>query len=207
MGKRITIYIVGLLISALGICLIIKSEAGTGPWDTVAVGLNLHFGLTIGGWSIIAQAIVVMLTSIIEQKAPQIGSIVAIIIRSMFLDLWIYVVFINIDFTTSIITQWLIFSIGLIVVGVGIGLYLIAEFPKTPIDGLMVALNTRFGWSFSNARIIIESFAVLLGFLLGGPVGIGTVITAILLGRIIQISNKNIRILLIKEEKKTSLSA
>ncbi|MDQ7864987.1 hypothetical protein RCO48_39505 [Peribacillus frigoritolerans] len=55
MKRRLTIYITGLAITALGIALIVRSIVGAGPWDSVAVGLKLHFGLTIGMWSIISQ--------------------------------------------------------------------------------------------------------------------------------------------------------
>jgi uncharacterized protein len=191
--RRIAIYLLGLSITAMGIALVILSMAGAGPWDIVAVGLNNHFGLTIGTWSIIAQTCVVLLTGVIEKKRPPFESVAAILIRSLILDGWIYLVFNNIDFTSSWELQWLSFSIGVIASGLGIGIYVLAEFPKTPIDGLMVAVHNRFGLSLNVSRTIIEASAVVLGFLLGGPVGLGTLIVALSLGKVIQISNQSVK--------------
>lgn len=76
-----TVYFTGLMITTFGIALIVHAEAGAGPWDAVAVGLKLHFGLTIGMWSIIAQGCVVIITAI-ECARFQVESIFAIILRS-----------------------------------------------------------------------------------------------------------------------------
>ena len=75
----------------------------------------------------------------------------------------------------------------------GIGIYMEAQFPKTPIDGLMIAIGNRFGWSLNISRISIEACGVIIGFLLGGPVGFGTLVAALLLGKVIQISNYKIK--------------
>lgn len=193
MGKRITIYFVGLIITALGIALVVHSNVGAGPWDAVAVGLKRHFGLTIGMWSIIAQGCVVLITAIIERARFQFESILAIMLRSWFLDLWFYVILNDINFTSSPVIQWMAFALGVFAVGLGIGIYVEAKLPKTPLDGLMLALSNAFGWSFSTARILIELTGVTIGFLLGGPVGIGTVIIALTLGRIISVVNRSMK--------------
>ncbi|OLN24271.1 BCR, YitT family protein [Domibacillus antri] len=193
MGKRLVVYFVGLFITALGIALIVHTQAGAGPWDSVAVGLKLHFGLTIGLWSIIAQACVVIITALVERARFQFESILAIIIRSWFLDLWYYIILKDIEFTSSPAMQWTTFALGVCAVGTGIGIYVEARLPKTPLDGLMIALHNAFGWSFSTARAIIELSGVALGFLLGGPVGIGTVIIAFVLGRIISMVNRRVK--------------
>jgi len=89
--------------------------------------------------------------------------------------------------------QWLSLIMGVIAVGVGIGIYVEAQLPKTPIDGLMMAISNRFSWSLSISRISIEASGAISGFLLGGPVGLGTLVTALFLGKIIQISNHQIK--------------
>lgn len=193
MGKRMTVYFTGLMITAFGIALIVHAEAGAGSWDAVAVGLKLHFGLTIGMWSIIAQGCVVIITAIIERARFQVESIFAIILRSWFLDFWYYIVLADIPFTVSPAAQWLTFVLGVCSAGVGIGIYVEARLPKTPLDSLMVAIHNVFGWSFSSARILIEITGVAIGFFLGGPVGVGTVMIALTLGRIIAFVNQRVK--------------
>jgi uncharacterized membrane protein YczE len=201
MGKRIGIYLLGLAVAALGIALIIFSLLGAGPWDSVAVGLTNYFGLTIGTWSIITQLFFTLVTWMIEKTRFRIESVIPIVIRSWFLDIWIYFVFRNADFSSLWEVQWLSLIIGVIVVGVGIGIYMEAQFPKTPIDGLMIAIGNRFGWSLNISRISIEASGVIIGFLLGGPVGFGTLVAALLLGKIIQISNYKIKKILQVQRK------
>lgn len=189
MGKRISVYVLGLGITAFGIALIILSKFGAGPWDMVSVGLNKHIGFTIGTWAI-TQALVVLLTSIIERKRPQWESIAAILIRSVMLDGWLYGVFRGMDFSVTWGMQCLSYSIGVLAVGSGIGIYVQAGFARTPVDSMMIALHNRFGWSLSKARTGIESSALLIGLGLGGPVGLGTFIVALSLGSIVQTTNR-----------------
>ncbi|MFC0557626.1 YczE/YyaS/YitT family protein [Halalkalibacter alkalisediminis] len=196
MGKRIAIYLVGLSLTSFGIALIILSQIGAGPWDAVAVGLNTHLGLTIGLWSIIAQAMVVFITWLVERKRFQYGSVVAIVLRSWFLDIWIYVILKNVDFTSSETLQWFTLFIGVVTVGIGIGLYIEARLPRTPMDGLMIALHERFHWSLNVSRIGIELSGVIFALLLSGPVGLGTVIIAVTLGRVVQFSNSKFKSLI-----------
>ena len=193
MGKRIGIYLIGLAINALGIALIIFSTVGAGAWDTVAIGLNHSWGLTIGICTVITQVLVVLAIGIIERKRLQYESIIAIIIRSIFLDAWIYLVFNHIDLTASWEIQWLYFIFGIISMGIGIGIYMEAHFPKSPIDGLMLAIHNRFKWSINTSRIVVELSGAVIGFILGGPVGLGTLIIALFVGKIIQMTNIKIK--------------
>src|SRR4051812_42270988 len=193
MGKRIGVYLVGLAINALGIALIIFSAVGAGAWDTVAIGLNHSWGLTIGICTVITQVLVVLAIGIIERKRLQYESIIAIIIRSIFLDAWIYLVFNHIDLAASWEIQWLYFVFGIISMGIGIGIYMEARFPKSPIDGLMLAIHNRFKWSINTSRIVVELSGAVIGFILGGPVGLGTLIIALFVGKIIQMTNIKIK--------------
>ena len=201
-GRRIVIYLSGLATAALGIALIILSFVGAGPWDAVATGLANHLGLTIGTWSIISQIVFTMITWLLEKTRFRIESLIPIAIRSIFLDIWIYVVLANADFASSWVIQWSAFIMGLILTAVGIGIYMEARFPKTPIDGLMVAISEKLSWSLNKSRMTIEITGVIIGFLLSGPVGLGTVVTALFLGRIIQFSNAKVKKILSTQTEK-----
>jgi uncharacterized membrane protein YczE len=193
MKRRLTIYITGLAITALGIALIVRSIVGAGPWDSVAVGLKLHFGLTIGMWSIISQVFLILFTAVIEKARVRIESVLVIVVRSWFLDFWYYIALANLDASNSLALQWFIFVLGVFTIGVGISIYMEAKFPSSPIDGLMIALSERFNLSISTSRLFIEASGLIIGYLFGGPVGVGTIIVALTLGRIIQTSNRLLR--------------
>lgn len=119
----------------------------------------------------------------------RIESVIPILIRSVFVDFWFYIVLGNVDFTSSRELQIVSFIVGLVIAGIGIGIYMEANLPKTPIDGMMVAFCNRFGLSFNIVRMGIEGTGAVLGFLLGGPVGLGTLVIALFLGKIIQVVN------------------
>lgn len=200
MKRRLTIYITGLAITALGIALIVRSIVGAGPWDSVAVGLKLHFGLTIGMWSIISQVFLILFTAVIEKARVRIESVLVIVVRSWFLDFWYYIALANLDASNSLALQWLIFALGVFTIGAGISIYMEAKFPSSPIDGLMIALSERFNLSISTSRLFIEASGLIIGYLFGGPVGVGTIIVALTLGRIIQTSNRLLKKYLLKPQ-------
>lgn len=206
MAKRIAVYLIGLAVNALGIAFIIYSSTGAGSWDTVAIGLYRHIGFTIGICTTAIQIVVVIVIAIIERKHLQYGSIIAISIRSFFLDVWTYLVFNHLPILTSWELQWFIFILGTLGLGVGSGIYLEAHFPNSPIDGLMIALHNRFHWNLNISRIIVEVIGVLLGFLLGGPVGLGTLFVTLSVGKIIQVSNNKLKGILAYESKTVPVS-
>ncbi|KGX91008.1 YczE/YyaS/YitT family protein [Pontibacillus marinus] len=192
MLTRILFYICGLLITTLGITWIIKSGIGTGPWDAVFVGLNQNFGLTVGTWVYIVQALLLLTTSALIKEKPDISSFITIFLRGLFLDFWLYIIFYRI-FLDSIMLSIIFFVIGTILLGIGISTYLISGYPKSPIDGLMIAIHKKGNLSVRISRTLVEVLAVIIGFILGGPIGIGTIIISFSLGPIIQLSNKFIR--------------
>lgn len=199
MLSRIAIYLVGLAINALGIALTIFSAAGVGSWDAAAIGMNHYFGLTIGTWTIAIQVLIVLMTKVVERKRFQYGSMLAIILRSIFLDLWIYLLFNRIEIPSSMLIQWLVFLLGTLAIGVGIGIYIEAKFPKSPVDGLMMALHSRFDWSINISRIVVELTGTFIGIILGGPVGLGTLIIALFVGKVIQFVNNKVKKMLSPE--------
>lgn len=200
MGKRIVIYLVGLALNALGIALIIFSAIGAGAWDTAAIGLNNQLGLTIGTCTVIIQVLIVVVTGLIERKRPQYESIIAIVIRSVFLDAWMLLVFDHIALPVSWFVQWVYFLAGILSMGIGIGIYVEAHFPKSPIDGLMLAIHNRFKWTLNTSRIIVELCGAMIGWLLAGPVGIGTIMIALFVGKIIQMTNSRVKRLILTKD-------
>ncbi|MDQ7864988.1 hypothetical protein RCO48_39510 [Peribacillus frigoritolerans] len=121
-----------------------------------------------------------------------------IVVRSWFLDFWYYIALANLDASNSLPLQWFIFALGVFTIGVGISIYMEAKFPSSPIDGLMIALSERFNLSISTSRLFIEASGLIIGYLFGGPVGVGTIIVALTLGRIIQTSNRLLKKVFVK---------
>lgn len=182
------IYLIGIIIFTCGITVSIHSGWGVGPWDTVFVGINDVVPLTVGIWSIILQVILLFISAMISQTRPAFESGITIIVRGIILDIWMLVVFPYLHIEPQEMNIWM-GLLGLLLLGFGIGLYLVSNLPRTPVDVFMLAIQTRMQWSMKKARLAVEFIAVTLGLLLAGPVGVGTLITAVLLAPMIQFTN------------------
>ncbi|MCA1012154.1 YczE/YyaS/YitT family protein [Halobacillus halophilus] len=179
------IYAGGLVISSLGLALIIKSGLGVGPADSIAVGLSMRFPVTVGSVMIAAFVILLLLNAWLEKKRPQYESLIPIIIRGRTVDLFLYGMLENANYEVWW-TQWGTFSLGLLATALGVAVYLRTPFPRIPLDHFMMIMNEKTKQSKGFIRIIAESAMALVGYLLGAPVGIGTLIVALLLGPFIQ---------------------
>ncbi len=186
------IYVAGLVISSLGLALIIKSGLGVGPGDSVAVGISRHAPITVGSVMIIAFVILLLVNAWIERKRPQFESLLPIILRGRTLDIFLYGTLDHASFEVWW-AQWGVFTLGLIATAVGIAIYLRTPFPRIPLDHFMMIMNEKTKQSKSSVRIFTESGMALIGFLLGAPVGIGTLIVALLLGPFIQTAYQGAR--------------
>jgi uncharacterized protein len=182
---RWSFFTIGLLVLAFGITLTIKGkDLGIGPWDVFHYGLFLKFGLTIGTWSIIAGLIILLITGLATRSFPKIGAFLNMVLIGLFIDFFNFII----PDTTSLVLQSILFAAGTIIVGYGIGLYVSADFGAGPRDGLMLLIVEKTGWKIQWVRNGIEVVVFLLGWLLGGPVGLGTVIIAFFLGSVVGIS-------------------
>lgn len=175
--------LVGLFIYGLGISLMVKAGIGIPPWDVLAQGISLQTKLSFG----IAQVVVsvlVLLTWIPLRVKPGIGSILNAVLIGLSTDVWMPLLP---DFTNFVI-QLLIFVLGMCVVAFCTGLYISSNFGMGPRDGLVMGTRKRFGKPVWLIRTVYESFVLLVGWLLGGQVGLGTVMFAFGIGYLMQAS-------------------
>lgn len=182
---RWVFFVTGVTMMALGISMTIKGQQfGIGPWDVFHIGLHNHLGLTIGTWTILASIIIVLITIMGTKKFPQLGTWLNILFLGSFIDVFNWIL----PDITSYIGQLIIFIIGVVVIAVGVGVYVSPNVGAGPRDSLMLLLMVKTGWSIKKVRTGIEIIVALAGWALGGPVGLGTIIIALLLGQIVHYS-------------------
>ncbi|MBS4193193.1 YitT family protein [Bacillus sp. FJAT-49705] len=182
---RWSFFVFGLMILAFGISLTIEGkQLGIGPWDVFHYGLFLKFGLTIGSWSIITGCFLLLIYSVIKKEWPKIGSILNMVLLGLFIDFFNWLL----PPIDSLIGESLVFMLGVILLGYGIGLYVSADLGAGPRDSFMLLIVEKTGWSIPWVRNGIEVLVLLIGWLLGGPIGIGSVFIAFGLGPILGIS-------------------
>ncbi len=182
---RWAVFILGLLVLAFGISLTIKGKfLGIGPWDVFHYGLFTKFGFTIGTWSIISGLLLLFISSVFNKAWPQMGSFLNMMLLGLFIDLFNWMLP-SID---NLAGATIAFIIGVVLMGYGIGLYVSADFGAGPRDSFMLLIVEKMGWSIPLVRNGIEVIVFLVGWMLGGPVGVGTVLIAFGLGPILGFS-------------------
>ena len=177
------IFMVGLMVMAFGVTLMIEAEMGSAPWDVLHIGLFLQFGLTIGTWSILVGLFIVALTAILTKSWPPAGAIVNMLLVGVFIDVFMLIPWL--DTPASWLGQLMMFLLGLFIGGFGIGLYIAPKCGAGPRDSLMLALTQLTGWKVQWVRASMEVIVLLCGWLLGGPVFIGTLIFTFGIGHIV----------------------
>ena len=169
--------ILGLILFGLGETLLITANAGVSPWTVLAQGVSIRTGYSIGLTTFFVSIGVLCLWIPLRQK-PGIGTILNTIIVSVVMD-------VSLPFLPApetILLQTLQIIIAVVIVGFGSGIYLIANLGPGSRDGLMTGLQRMTNKPISLIRAIIEISVVIVGWYLGGVVGIGTIVFALTIG-------------------------
>ena len=167
----------GLTIFGLGEGLLLVSTTGNSPWSVLAEGITKITGITIGTSTFLVSIGVLLLWVFLKQK-PGIGTIMNIIIIAGVIDLTL----IYFESPTSLISKYMLAIVSVLLVGFGSGIYLVANLGPGPRDGLMTGLTQVTNLPIAFIRASIEISVVLIGWYLGGNVGIGTLIFAFGIG-------------------------
>ena len=169
--------IIGLILFGLGETMLIAANAGVSPWTVLAQGISIKTGYSIGIATFIVSIGVLILWIPLKQK-PGIGTILNTIIISIVLDVSLP----YLPTPESFFLQALQVFIGVIIVGLGSGFYLISNLGPGSRDGLMTGLQKKTNLPIALIRATIEVSAVVFGFYLGGVVGVGTLVFAFGIG-------------------------
>ena len=181
--KRVLILFFGLAIFGLGDGLIIQSGLGNAPWSVLAQGISLKSGLSIGTSTLIVGSLVLALWIPLRER-PGFGTLSNIIIISLFIEIAT-----NIFPKQENIVLGVIFTLlGIAMVGIGSSLYITCGLGPGPRDGAMTGLHQRTGVRVGRVRLGLEVVVSIAGALLGGTLGLGTLLFALLIGQSVAIS-------------------
>lgn len=183
MFRRVAQLLIGLFLYGAGCALTVEAGLGVDPWTVFAQGLSLRTGIGIGWITNIVGFFVLLLWIPLRQK-PGVGTIANILLVGTSMQIVLGIV----PPVSGLVAQIATLLAGIVVVAMASGLYIGARFGPGPRDGLMTGLNARLGWPIWVCRALVEITVLAIGWLLGGTVGIGTVLFAALIGPLVHVA-------------------
>lgn len=185
--KRIIKLFFGLFLYSLGIVMTINANLGLAPWDVFHQGLSIKTGITMGQASISVGMVLVILDSLFGEKLGW-GTLSNMLFIGLFMD----ILMLNhlVPVFQPVILKLIMMLLGMFVIGVASYFYISTGFGSGPRDGLMVVLTKKTGKSVRFVRNSIELSVLVIGYVMGGSVGIGTAIMAVATGFFVQFSFK-----------------
>ena len=175
--RRLTQLFVGLALYGVSLAFVLRAGLGLAPWDVLHQGLAEHLDATVGQM-VIAVSFVVLLLWIPLRERPGFGTFANAVLVGVFVDLTLLVL----DPAQAWPARVLLLLGGVLLNGLATALYIGASLGPGPRDGLMTGVVRRTGRSVRLVRTVIEVTVLVVGFLLGGTVGMGTLLYAFAIG-------------------------
>jgi uncharacterized membrane protein YczE len=166
----------------VSLAMMVRGDLGLAPWDVLHSGLAAHLPLTLGQ-AVVVMSFVVLLAWVPLREVPGIGTISNALIIGFSADATLAVL----DRPSMIVLRVLLMAGGVLLCGLATALYIGAQLGRGPRDGLMTGLARRTGLSLRLVRTLLELSVVVVGLLLGGHLGIGTILYAFALGPLTQL--------------------
>lgn len=183
-GQNLLLYAIGVGIMPLGVVLTVNAHLGAGGYDALnfALGERLHINTSLAIYG--TAFLVLILAALVRRSYPRIQTFISSFFLGLFTDLWKSILA-PIQGTT-LVGSLVIMTAGILVVAFAVACYMISIFPTNPTDDFVVALHER-GVKIGTAKIGLDAVCVLLAFLLGGEIGVGTIICTFGLGPVIDL--------------------
>jgi len=170
----------GLFTFGWAAAMMLRAGVGVDPWTVFAEGLYLTTGIGIGWWVVIIGLVVLLLWIPLGQR-PGFGTVFNALLVGPSMEVGL----LFIETPESLIHQWIVFLTGVLMMAVASGFYIGARFGPGPRDGLMTGANKKFGWPIWIVRTTIEVTVLIIGVILGGTFGWGTIVFALAIGPLV----------------------
>jgi uncharacterized membrane protein YczE len=183
----------GLVVSSVGIWLTIRAGLGVASWEVLHIALAERFGIGIGTASILVGAVLVLLVRVLGVR-PGVGTLLNVLVIGLALNLLLASSLLATLPSQGLAERLVVLVAGIPVFAVGCAVYVGAHLGPGPRDGLMLALHLRLPIGVGTARVVSEGTGLGLGWLLGGPAGLGTVLFVVLAGPAVALAFRLLRL-------------
>lgn len=181
--QRMMVLIFGLMIFGVGEAFLVVTSLGNSPWVVLSEGISLNSNLNIGESTFLVSVVVLLLWIPLRQK-PRFGTLANIVVIAASIELGLLMI----PTVENIYFKYFYVLFGIALVGIGSALYITCGLGTGPRDGLMTGLHYKTGVRVGRVRLGIELVALSMGAFLGGSLGIGTALFALLIGQSVAIS-------------------
>jgi uncharacterized membrane protein YczE len=181
LGRRLPQLLTGLVLYGLSMALLIQAGLGLDPWDVLHQGLSHYLPLSFGTVTIVVGALVLLLWIPLRQK-PGLGTVSNVVVVGVAADVGLWLI----PAPDQLAVRIVMMISAVVLNGLAGAIYIGSQLGPGPRDGLMTGLAARTGRSLRLVRIGIELTVLLVGVLLGGTIGIGTVLYALAIGPLVQ---------------------
>ena len=181
--QRMLVLIFGLMIFGIGEAFLVVTSLGNSPWVVLAEGISLNSTLNIGESTFLVSVVVLMLWIPLRQK-PGFGTLANIVVIAASIELGLLII----PTVENIFLKYFYVLFGIALVGIGSALYITCGLGTGPRDGLMTGLHYKTGVRVGRVRLGIEVVALSIGAILGGSLGVGTALFALLIGQSVAVS-------------------
>lgn len=179
--RRLVQLYAGLLLYGVSLAMLVRAGLGAAPWDVLHLGLTRHLPLTLGG-ALILTSVLVMLLWIPLREVPGLGTVSNAIVIGLAADATLAVL----GPLEDLAVRSVVMVLAVLLNGVATAAYIGAQLGRGPRDGLMTGLHRRTGLSIRLVRTSLEVTVVVIGLLLGGTAGLGTLLYALAIGPVTQ---------------------
>lgn len=181
--QRLAILLFGLTIFGIGEAFLVVTGLGNSPWVVLSEGISLHTILNIGESTFLVSVLVLLLWIPLRQK-PGFGTLANIVVIAAAIEVGLFFI----PEVDNTLLKYFFVLFGIALVGAGSALYITCGLGTGPRDGLMTGLHYKTGVRVGRVRLGIEIVAASTGAILGGSLGIGTLLFALLIGQSVAIS-------------------
>ena len=181
--QRMMVLIFGLMLFGIGEAFLVVTSLGNSPWVVLSEGISLNSSLNIGESTFLVSVVVLLLWIPLRQK-PGFGTLANIVVIAASIELGLLII----PTVENVYVKYFYVLFGIALVGIGSALYITCGLGTGPRDGLMTGLHYKTGVRVGRVRLGIEIVALSVGAILGGSLGVGTALFALLIGQSVAIS-------------------
>lgn len=185
--KRLVVFIIGLIFIALGIAIFLKAGWGSDPFTVMNKGISGSLGVSFGLLQVIVNGILIIIIFKVDKSKLRLGTVLNMLLIGPAVDIFESIagrIGIN---ATTVLEQGLLMGIGCVILSLGVGMAFASNVGMGPYDLISIIIAERKKYSFKWMRIGTDIICVTIGGILGAVVGIGTVVSALFMGPLIEL--------------------